>query len=143
MDAWYFQDALPLFSTQGDKIGAAGAIVIRRKTIGISSGMGFRIKAALCHPAPLVLFLILTRRPLATLLAGDHKGPPYLSTPPSPLRITRPAACLRGFSIPSTDAYWPIFNTPYTCSPYMYIPKTTHLLHAQNSQGASCFLRCS
>src|SRR5438034_3116816 len=86
MDAGYFQDALPLFSTNGDKIGAAGAIVIGRKTIGISSSIGFRIKAALCHTAPLVLFLILMRRPPAASLAGDHKGPPYPSPPPSPLR---------------------------------------------------------
>src|SRR6266567_2204091 len=87
MDAWYFQDALPLVGTYGDKISAAGAIVIGMKTIGISSGVGVRIKAALCHPAPLVLFV--ARRPLATPSAGDHKGPPHPSAPPSPLRIAR------------------------------------------------------
>src|SRR6266849_2176025 len=43
---------------------------------------------------------------LTTLRAGDHKGPLHPSTPPSPLRITRPPACLRGFSISSLDAYW-------------------------------------
>jgi len=31
---------------------------------------------------------------------GDHKGPLRPSTSRSPLRITRPSACLRGFSIP-------------------------------------------
>src|SRR6266566_7599478 len=99
MDAWYFQDALPLVGTYGDKISAAGAIAIGRKTIGISSGIGVRIKAALCHPAPLVLFV--ARRPLATPLAGDHKGlhtipqmaSPASTPPPSPLRI------LMGFSL--------------------------------------------
>ena len=38
--------------------------------------------------------------------AGDHKGPLPPSTPRSPLRITRPPACLRGFSLPEVDAYW-------------------------------------
>ena len=38
--------------------------------------------------------------------AGDHKGPLPPSTPRSPLRITRPPACLRGFSLPEVDACW-------------------------------------
>src|SRR6266568_4480304 len=37
---------------------------------------------------------------------GFHKGPLHPSTPHSPLRITRPAAGLCGFSIPSVDAHW-------------------------------------
>src|SRR5712692_7026997 len=77
---------------------------------------------------------------LTTLRAGDHKGPLHPSTPPSPLRIIRPTACLRGFSIPSAEAYWPIFNTPYTCSPYMYIPKlhTYCTLKTARELPASC-----
>ena len=46
--------------------------------------------------ASLGLFWQFANRVTAEGTAGDHKGPPHSSQPPSPLRITQPPSALPG-----------------------------------------------